>query len=136
MKIEIGEYARTKDGRIGKLDEIYHAGRGNRFYGEDLDKNYYSIKYNSDEYGRYSDEEIIKHSKNIIDLIEIGDLIKYNSNNSGVDVIEEVLGTCKVDEDYDKGKGFVCTMLDDYIWSNDIKSIVTKEQFNNMEYRV
>lgn len=58
MNIEVGEYIRTKDGRIGKLDEIYYAGRGTRHYGEDLDKNYYSIKYNADdEFGRYSDDE-------------------------------------------------------------------------------
>lgn len=122
MNIEVGEYVRTKDGRIGKLDEIYHVGRGTRYYGEDLYKNYYSIKYNSDDdFGRYSDEEIVKHSKNIIDLIEEGDFVNgYRVEDIGRTFVNVATGS-----NY---------FQDPIIF--DIKSIVTKEQFYNMEYRV
>jgi hypothetical protein len=119
MNIEVGEYVRTKDGRIGKLDEIYYAGRGTRHYGEDLDKNYYSIKYSdNNEFGRYSDEDIVNHSKNIIDLIQTGDYV------NGKKVVSVGYG------------GAVNVEGFKFIKPNDIKTIVTKEQFNNMEYKV
>ena len=60
--IEAGEYARTKDGKIVKIigmDEIL-------------------ISYETEENPGYNDlysEDIVKHSKNIIDLIEVGDYV-------------------------------------------------------------
>lgn len=123
MNIEVGEYVRTKDGRIGKLDEIYYAGRGNRYYGEDLDKNYYSIKYNSDdEFGRYSDEEIVKHSKNIIDLIEVGDYVNGKE-------IHEIDENRKMIYSYERDNYYI-------IQNRDIQRVVTKEQIEEMEYKV
>ena len=119
MNIEVGEYVRTKDGRIGKLDEIYHAGRGTRHYGEDLDKNYYSIKYSdNNEFGRYSDEDIVNHSKSIISLIETGDYV----NGQRVIKVSSVSGWIDTKEDI--------------IHKDNIKSIVTKQQFSNMEYKI
>lgn len=39
-------------------------------------------------------------------------------------------------EDYKWGKGFAVTALDEPIFEEDIKSIVTHQQFKAMEYRV
>ena len=67
MKIEVGEYARTKDGKIVKIigmDEIL-------------------ISYETEENPGYNDlysEDIIKHSKDIIDLIEVRRLCKWLSS--------------------------------------------------------
>ena len=64
---------------------------------------------------------IYKHSKNIIDLIEVGDYV------NGEPVEEIVIAT---DE-------FEITTTTEYLTNvEDIKSIVTKEMFLNAEYRV
>ena len=49
MNIEVGEYVRTKKGKI------FQYGKGRAYLGKD--------------------NEIVKHSKNIIDLIEVGDIL-------------------------------------------------------------
>lgn len=127
-EIRKGEYVRTKKGNIGKVLDITTC------TGQKRKK--YLIKWNIVKAYYITGTTIVKHSPNIIDLIEVGDLIKYDSNSCGVDVIGEVIEVCKVYEDYDKGEGFVSTMLDDFIRSNNIKSIVTEEQFSEMEYKV
>ena len=67
--------------------------------------------------GEYSKEEIIKSSPNIIDLIEVGDYV------NGYEVTSK-----------DQFLGF--GNHDWYMTNDEIKSIVTKEQFKNIEYEV
>ena len=55
--IEVGEYVRTKSGKIDKV----------------INNNYYMPQYIECEKGIVDKENIVKHSKNIIDLIEVGD---------------------------------------------------------------
>ena len=57
MKIEVGEYVRLQRGDIFKIDENT--------------ANY----YNSNK--KYITNEIVKHSKNIIDLIEVRRLCEW-----------------------------------------------------------
>ena len=73
-------------------------------------------------------EEIIKSSPNIIDLIEVGDYV----NGVRVDFtnIDNKLSY------EDKCIGFYDGDGDITLFENDIKSIVTKEQFSQMEYKV
>lgn len=75
-------------------------------------------------YKRYQLEEIIiKHSPNIIDLIDVGDFV------NGFPVLEPVYNgnvMYGVDEGYENFKKAY----------GEIKSIVTKEQFKAMEYRL
>ena len=67
--------------------------------------------------GEYGKDEIIKHSYNIIDLIEVGDYV------NGFYVINKPFNQR------------IHTEFDDF-FEEDIKSIVTKEQFSQMEYKV
>ena len=89
--------------------------------------------------GRYTciDIEIIeKASHNIIDLIEVGDYVNGYKISSIYDDDSEVneydlkhkkcLGKNIYDEDYQEY----------LIYEEDIKSIVTKEQFEVMQYKV
>ena len=71
-KIEVGEYVRTKDGRIDKVEIfsvgcVWHCENGMCI----------------DECNRIGThlEEIVKHSKQLIDLIEVKDVIKYRIDN-------------------------------------------------------
>lgn len=69
----------------------------------------------------FGDEKcIIKSSPNIIDLIEVGDYVNGN----------------KVDAKGNKYVIFYDGDGDIEVFENDIKSIVTKEQFKEMEYRL
>ena len=62
-------------------------------------------------------KDIIKSSSNIIDLIEVGDYV------NGLPVIHK------------ENDELVCGLLSRYK-KQDIKSIITKEQFESIEYKV
>lgn len=74
-KIEIGEYVRTKDGRIAQIKSIdYEAGiyRFNRIiYINDFGMKE-NVLYNNEMFKKL----IVKHSKQLIDLIENKDVLK------------------------------------------------------------
>lgn len=112
MKLEVGMYVRTNSG-IRKCERV------------DSDGTY---KFNDEIYNKYGDafvwidEEdleryISKSSHNIIDLIEAGDYV------NGFPVIHKENDILK------------CGLLVQFK-ENEIKSIVTKEQFEQMQYKV
>lgn len=119
MKLKEGMYVRRKNGEIGII--------------KNLKKYYNSLQFNEEIYSCLlfknssypsivRNDDIIKASFNIIDLIEIGDYV------NGVEV-EEI---------NDKEIMLVDTHLwiDKEVVNRLIKSIVTKEQFNSMKYEV
>ena len=71
-------------------------------------------------------EEIIKHSPNIIDIIEVGD---YVNGHLVIAVdrekLEVSIENCMYGSDYEEINGNI-----------DIKTIVTKEQFESIKYTV
>ena len=94
MEIEVEEYVRTKNGLIDKVQnysfsqKILHCENGMRI----------------DEcncIGTYL-EDIVKHSKNIIDLIEVGDIIEINNEKYEVIYDESLskLGVLIPNRDY------------------------------------
>lgn len=114
-KIKIEEYIRTKQGYISRVYNVdyelgyVHCGFDTIYVNEDgQEKTYVKI------------DNIIKHSNNIIDLIEIGD---YVNGNKVLDIVD---------------KSFVLTSSSDYgnnkFFEYQIKSIVTKERFENVKY--
>ena len=113
MSFNIGDYVRTKDGVIFKLNNIIYQ-----------DDNY--IQYQLG--GRLEDKDFLKSNPNIIDLIEVGDYV------NGFEVL-------RIDKECDLyPKTLKCQYPNntDYfdIFNEDIKSIVTKEAFESMEYKV
>lgn len=72
--------------------------------------------------GYFDKENIIKSSPNIIDLIEVGDYV------NGGQVREIKKGYIRI-----SGGKSIWEYLDNL---KDIKSILTKEQFENMEYKL
>ena len=119
MRLQIGMYIRTPFG-IRKIENI----KKDDGYGKprvrviELDR-HLNTNFKSN-YEFYTDEKVIKECKvsyNIIDLIEPGDYV------NGYEVTSK-----------DQFLGF--GNHDWYILDNEIKSIVTKQQFSQMEYKV
>lgn len=110
-----GDYVRTKYG-IEKITDIKE---WVNFQGYEkiitTDKNQYETLYEQ--------SEIIKSSPNIIDLIEVGDYV------NGYLVIEkDINNELRYIDLKDRNMKYVKYL--------DIKSIVTKEMFSSVEYRV
>ena len=109
-------YIRTKEGKIDKVLEINT---------EDFEEP--TVRLASYPIGMYQGMfEYKKASYNIIDLIEVGDYangVMIESMNNSIKPIPtpQYKNECGEYVDYDE---------------NEIKSIVTKEQFSQMEYKV
>jgi hypothetical protein len=129
MKLEVGMYIRTPNG-IDKITSFIKecvTGYGfstqagcHLFWHKELD--YFSID------GECFDKEEIEASHNIIDLIEVGDYV----NGAKVNFVYRPGGkqVFRIELDVVGLKGhMICE-------NKDIKSIVTKEQFESMSYKV
>lgn len=128
-KIEVGEYVRTEEGYIGIL--IEYIPNALNYLKIDVGKEIRRDNGMSDNYiyTRYGFQ--LKHSKQLIDLIEVGDIIKYRIDNISttletkgyikgiVDIAdEEMLQRIKSDKNY------------------NILEILTKEQYLANCYKV
>ena len=104
--MKVGDYVRTK-WRITKITSL----------------NTYCNLVVETENGDIDKDKIIKSSPNIIDLIEVGDYV----NGECIDYIKQ----------YADGLTLIATGGYDVLKKyNGIKSIVTKEQFESMEYKI
>lgn len=120
-EIEVGEYVRTKDGIIDKVI-IEYDGKCNN---PNCSEKHISCKYNY-----YNEKDIVKHSKQLIDLIEVGDIV----NGREVKHIAMFEGF----PDYPKLIFVDETHLipDDTCENDEIQTILTKEQFEANCYKV
>lgn len=124
MKLEIGMYVRFKDKRENEyIRKIVEIPEDNRYASLYLDKD---ANYSKG----LSIKNVIKASFDIIDLIEVGDIIVNDSNEKlEVLLIDNELMVRNTGLIYDNN----CYLP---IKSIVIKSIVTKEQFEQMSYKV
>ena len=115
--MKVGDYVRTKDGVIAKITDIIED------ISIDCDRDVFDLNYLAMMEIPYcvKDEYIIKSSPNIIDLIEVGDYV----NGNRVLVVEN--------REIFFGSGFGIMMI---LKNEEIKSIVTKEQFERCEYKI
>ena len=105
--IEVGEYVRTNTGKIDKV----------------INNNYYMPQYIECEKDIVDKENISKHSKNIIDLIEVGDIV-FMEDFPGYDFI------------YINDKEMLEALKQDVKDGVRIKSILTKELYKANCYTV
>ena len=105
MEIEVGEYVRTVNGTIEKV----------------INPNFYIEIYIECENDIITRNHIVKHSKNIIDLIEVGDYVNGYR-------VYHVAGHYVSVESFEK--------YDLCFEEQDIKTIVTHEQFESIKYKV
>ena len=117
--MKVGDYVRTEYGVIAKIDNIVNFEQENKK--PYLNFNNMLVWTEDDRNVVGSRGIIIKSSPNIIDLIEVGDYVNGE----------------EVKEKFDYLLGFECGQDGEYYRDEkDIKSIVTKEQFESMEYKV
>lgn len=125
MKLEVGQFVRFKDKRnITYIRKIREIPQDNRYASIYLDK---EANYSKG----LSLKNIIKASYNIIDILEVGDYV------NGMEVTR-ISGTR-----YDKNDlHCYCEHNGNENWQQvmipvkNIKSIVTKEQFKEMSYKI
>lgn len=126
-EIKVGEYIRTKDGIISKVTDILKG------YCIDCDNDVFDIGNGAmmEIPWEYIKEYVKKHSKNIIDLIEVGDIIEWEYEGFGYDGINEVIDRFDI-------IGVYGIEYDDTIPLKNItiKRILTHEQFENNVYRI
>ena len=118
-EIKVGEYVKTKLGYIGKVIDIYEGHCFAKYHIEFQNKLKRKRQY-------LSVKTILKHSSNIIDLIEVGDIV----NGSKVIDIAQTEIRAVYTEDMTQKLSLIPRT------NKDIKSIVTKEQFKTIEYKV
>jgi hypothetical protein len=111
-KLNVGEYVRTNYGLIGKIIDKYKGVQGEIIYKADVP----SCDGDFD-YTNIFKFEIIKTSPRIIDLIEVGDYVN---------------GFYVIDKPFNQR---IHTEFDDF-FEEDIESVVTKESFENISYKV
>ena len=112
MVLKEGMYIRTKDGFIDKVINDYKGC---------CNSPNCNCKHVSCEHNYYDEENIIKVSDNLIDLIEAGDYVNgfpviHNAKEHGGNIVIVINGNAYTEE--------------------NIKSVVTKEQFNSAKYEV
>ena len=113
-EIKVNEYIRTD---IGKIDKVINA-------------NYYMPQYIECEKNLIFKKDIVKHSSNLIDLIQCGDYV----NGEKVEKIAEP----SLANDYNRL--IYCNECEGLykliLFNKDIKEIVTKEMMESISYKV
>lgn len=110
-KIEVGEYVRTKNGKIDKV----------------INSNFYMSIYVECEKGLCLIESIVKHSKQLIYLIKCGDFV--NGHKVKAIYLNGATKYIKLDNAYENGQGT-------RTYEETIKTILTKEQYEANCYKV
>ena len=111
MKLEVGQFARFKSGYIVKVLNV---------------KDNW-IETDTKFITRTFPKDFVKASYNIIDLIEVGDYV----NSKKVGYIDDCKGAMReYYYDYENAS------VDAGHWFEEIQTIVTKEQFSQMQYEV
>lgn len=110
MELKVGMYVRTDLGEIGKVTSVSN---------EDMSE--FGLRgqfYNSEPFLKGNE---IKASENILDLIEPGDYV------NGLPVVHNAR---------DNGGNIVIVINGNAYNEKEIKSVVTKEQFDSVKYEV
>lgn len=133
MEICVNDYVRTKEGRIEKVKVINKYGIVHK---HDSDNDTFDTGINwYAESGREINEEDIKiHSKNIIDLIQEGDIVNGKKIEAIIDGLLKSEGVAErvlcFETDFPIEKGLRC------YHNCDIKTILTKEQYEQNSYKI
>ena len=132
MKLEVGQFARLKSGYICKIININDFREPNMKYG--VEANYLK------DVMFIGDDDVVKASYNIIDILEVGDYlngfivneIERDNTNTIIKIGNSTFNVLENEEIYtpsnDKNNG--------YEKIEKLKSIVTHEQMEQIAYKV
>lgn len=124
-EIKVGEYVRTKDGQIYKIED------GTEFYEDSVNVGIGIIPevdgiWVDKEHFTYVDKtNIVKHSHNLIDLIQCGDYV------NGIRVKQWFKGVYTKEIELENGY-----KIDTVNSLGKIKTVVTKEMMGYISYKV
>ena len=120
MKLEVGQFARLKSGYICKIININDFREPNMKYG--VEANYLK------DVMFIGDDDVVKASYNIIDLIKVGDYV------NGYKVVDIIHNNRKLEP----STMVYCEYGNSHVgfYNEDIKSVITKEQMEQMVYKV
>lgn len=119
-KIEIGEYVRTKEGIIDEVIIEYNGKCNN----SNCNQKHISCKYNY-----YNEKDIVKHSKQLKDLIECGDFVNgYKVISVDYDVMNDTTECIELDLNSNYQYNFISI--------RQIQTILTKESYMANCYKV
>lgn len=121
MEINVGEYVRDKNGRVGKVFDITNEPSVDVGIGIIPEVN--AVWIDKDKINYLYQEKITKHSKDIIDIIEVGDYVNGHKVDE-VSVEQKALWL-------ENRKHF-----NESINDKDIKSILTHEQMEANAYTI
>lgn len=121
MKLEVGMYVRTKDGIIDKviIDYNGHCANPNCEY-----------KHISCAKNYYDEDTVTKSSYNIIDILKVGDYV----NGYEVKDIDDAFDDIALNVKKPRIVPYIDNIKNAYI--DNIKSVITHEQMEQMEYKV
>lgn len=121
MKIEIGRYIRTYDGRIGKICECPESAK--QYYND------YIWLENKSGFEIIEEDNVFKIGSELIDMVEPGDYV----NGIWIDENKDTyLSTLDIDYE-DSSIGHISYIK---IYPNEIKTIMTGEVFESECYKV
>ena len=124
-EIKVGNFIRTKDGVIAKVTYV-------DVMMVDCDRDVFDLNNLAmmEIPTEYIEEYIVKHSSNIKDLIQAGDIVIYtiNCKMTDIDIVKEHTDARTLEKSLRVG-----------LWSLEqvnIKQILTKERFESESYRL
>lgn len=119
--IEVGDYVKTNNGLLGKVNKIELKGSGIRYAGEFITDTIIQFNDGKVYERRVRNKDIVKHSKIISEVVEVGDYVngkRIHKIDKGQNYCYLYYGNCKTFVDY------------------QIKTILTKEQYIQNCYTV
>lgn len=125
MELNVGDYVRTKTGQIHKITDLKGYYENDKLI-EDRQYVYIDNHFSGWDLGQFK-ELIINSSPNIINLIEVGDYVNdyyvEDITNTGEELVLHII----------TGSNY---FQSPFLYNEDIKSVLTHEQFEVMQYVV
>ena len=122
MKLKVGQFARLKSGYICKIININDFRETNMKYG--VEANYLK------DVMFIGDDDVVKASYSIIDILEVGDYV----NGHEVKDIDYAFDDIALNLKKSRIVPYIDNIKNAYI--DNIKSVITHEQMEQMEYKV
>lgn len=121
MKLEVGQFARTKLGTIGKIEN-------NSFY--------IKLRLKKGNYIIIEEDDIVKAGYNIIDILECGDIIKLFMEDDIDEEDTNIFELIAINYNDNEIGVFNSDFQIEFFPIENLREILTHEQMEQMAYKV